>query len=121
MTKVNTIKQSKHIWLVSHIKKLGGCLALLLQPSEVGKLESHWADNKSTARVHNTNKLINHDLNNIDATTEKQKLFCVYYIQPYNATQSYLRAYHYKRSTANVEGSRLINSLVNTKPAKRMT
>ncbi|TNK90947.1 terminase small subunit [Fructilactobacillus sanfranciscensis] len=40
--------------------------------------------------------------------TETQKLFCVYYIQSYNATQSYLRAYHCKRSTANVEGSRLL-------------
>lgn len=36
--------------------------------------------------------------------TEKQRLFCVYYIQNFNATQAYLKAYGCSYTTANVEG-----------------
>lgn len=39
-----------------------------------------------------------------DELTEKQKLFCVYYVQSFNATQSYLKAYGGDYETANVEG-----------------
>lgn len=36
--------------------------------------------------------------------TEKQRLFCMYYIQNFNATQAYLKAYGCSYTTANVEG-----------------
>lgn len=36
--------------------------------------------------------------------TEKQRLFCVYYVQSFNATQSYLKAYGAEYEVANVEG-----------------
>lgn len=42
--------------------------------------------------------------------TEKQKLFCLYYIKNFNATQSYLKAYGCGYNTAGVEGYR---SLIN--------
>lgn len=38
--------------------------------------------------------------------TDKQKLFCVYYLQRYNATWAYQKAYGCGYSTAGVEGSR---------------
>lgn len=43
-----------------------------------------------------------------DTLTEKQKLFCLYYLQSFNATQSYLKAYKGTYGTAGVEGSRLL-------------
>lgn len=41
--------------------------------------------------------------------TDKQRLFCLYYIKSFNATQSYLKAYGCSYQVANVEGP---NSLV---------
>lgn len=39
-----------------------------------------------------------------DALTEKQKLFCLYYIKYYNATKAYQKAYECSYATANAEG-----------------
>lgn len=36
--------------------------------------------------------------------TDKQRLFCLYYIKTYNATRSYQKAYHCSYEVANVEG-----------------
>ena len=36
--------------------------------------------------------------------TDKQRLFCLYYIKTYNATRSYQRAYNCSYDVANVEG-----------------
>jgi phage terminase small subunit len=44
--------------------------------------------------------------------TEKQKLFCLYYIQNFNATQAYLKAYECSYNAAAVEGYK---SLINPK------
>jgi phage terminase small subunit len=38
--------------------------------------------------------------------TDKQKLFCLYYLKYYNATKAYKKAYDCSYSTANVEGSK---------------
>lgn len=41
--------------------------------------------------------------------TDKQKLFCIFYLQSFNATQAYLKAYGGKnKDTARVNGSRLL-------------
>ncbi|GEO70527.1 terminase small subunit [Levilactobacillus acidifarinae] len=40
--------------------------------------------------------------------TEKQKLFCLFYLQDFNATQAYMRAYKSGWKTANVNGSGLL-------------
>lgn len=42
--------------------------------------------------------------------TEKQKLFCVYFVSCHNATQAYLKAYGGKRTTAEVEGWKLLRN-----------
>ena len=39
-----------------------------------------------------------------DDLTDKQRLFCLYYIKTYNATRSYQRAYNCSYDVANVEG-----------------
>lgn len=47
--------------------------------------------------------------------TEKQRLFCVYYVQSFNATQSYLKAYGGDYGTANVNGpAMLVNTGIRT-------
>jgi phage terminase small subunit len=40
--------------------------------------------------------------------TEKQKLFCQFYINNFNATQAYIKAYQCQYATAHVEGSRTL-------------
>lgn len=43
-----------------------------------------------------------------DELTEKQRLFCIYYIKYFNATKAYQKAYESNYITANVNGSRLL-------------
>jgi phage terminase small subunit len=40
--------------------------------------------------------------------TEKQRLFCLYYIKNFNATQAYLKAYNSSYDVANAEGYKLL-------------
>ena len=40
--------------------------------------------------------------------TEKQKLFCVFYVQSFNATQAYLQAYGGSRNVAGISGHELL-------------
>lgn len=42
--------------------------------------------------------------------TDKQQLFCVYYVNTYNATTSYQKAYECNRETAMVNGSRMLRN-----------
>lgn len=48
----------------------------------------------------------------LDATglTEKQKLFCAYYLQRFNATWAYQKAYGSNYNTAMVEGNKLLRN-----------
>ncbi len=43
-----------------------------------------------------------------DNLTEKQRLFCIYYIKYFNATKAYQKAYECDYMTANANGSRLL-------------
>lgn len=43
-----------------------------------------------------------------DNLTDKQRLFCIYYIKYFNATKAYQKAYECNYITANVNGSRLL-------------
>lgn len=43
--------------------------------------------------------------------TDKQRLFCLYYIKSFNATQSYLKAYKCNYETALVAGPRLLGNV----------
>lgn len=49
--------------------------------------------------------------------TDKQRLFCLYYIKSFNATQAYRRVYECSEYTAQVNGSRMLN---NTKVKKEI-
>jgi phage terminase small subunit len=40
--------------------------------------------------------------------TDKQRLFCLYYVKCFNATKAYLKAYEGSYSVANVEGPKLL-------------
>lgn len=40
--------------------------------------------------------------------TNKQKLFCIYYVKYFNATRAYLEAYKSSYKTANASGSRML-------------
>lgn len=45
-----------------------------------------------------------------DELTDKQKLFCVYYMRDYNATHAYQKAYGGIYSTSMVQGSKLLSN-----------
>ena len=45
---------------------------------------------------------------NESGLNERQKLFCIYYIERFNATQSYLKAYRCSYATANTEAPKLL-------------
>ncbi|KAA0941608.1 terminase small subunit [Sporosarcina sp. ANT_H38] len=53
-----------------------------------------------------------------DDLTDKQRLFCIYYIKYFNATKAYQKAYECDYMTANANGSRL---LVNASIRKEIT
>ena len=49
-------------------------------------------------------------VDNNDDLTEKQRLFCVFYADTNNATQSYIKAHKCKKTTAMVEGFRTLRN-----------
>jgi phage terminase small subunit len=56
---------------------------------------------------------INEDIESVlknDKLTEKQKLFCIYYIENFNATKAYQRAYECSYATAMSEGSKSLRN-----------
>lgn len=48
-------------------------------------------------------------MNSDTQLTEKQKLFCLYYLQSFNGTQSYMKAYNAKKTTSVREASKLLS------------
>ncbi|WP_412762701.1 terminase small subunit [Priestia megaterium] len=54
-----------------------------------------------------------------DELTEKQRLFCLYYVKSFNATQSAIKA-GYAPESAHVEGSRLLRHAKVSKEIKRI-
>jgi phage terminase small subunit len=60
-------------------------------------------------KVHSVpNKNIDEESLPSDELTEKQRLFCMYYMKYYNATKSYQKAYECDYFTANANGSRML-------------
>lgn len=57
---------------------------------------------------------------NKNKLTAKQERFCQYYIQDFNATQSYLKAFNAKYNTAKVEACRLLTDPNIKKEIKRL-
>lgn len=53
--------------------------------------------------------------------TEKQRLFCVYYIEDFNATKAYQKAYGCSYDTARANGSKLLTNTNIKKETDRLT
>ena len=53
--------------------------------------------------------------------TEKQRLFCIYYIEDFNATKAYKKAYDCSYATAKVNGSKLLSNTNIKKEIDRLT
>lgn len=64
-------------------------------------------DNKKTKKV-TTKRSKKSEVVLNDELTEKQRLFCIYYIENFNATKAYQRAYDCDYQTANRCGPRLL-------------
>lgn len=64
---------------------------------------------KNVATQRNTEKAVRQIEENPDLN-EKQKLFCLYYSQSFNATQSYMKAYKVSRDTADANAYRLMGN-----------
>ena len=56
----------------------------------------------------------NHDAavyeNSNSELTEKEQEFCIFYVQSWNATQSYIKAFGSKYNTAMVEGCKILRN-----------
>ncbi|MGL5641225.1 MAG: terminase small subunit [Paraclostridium sp.] len=63
-------------------------------------------------------KPIEHEVKEVlenDELTDKQRLFCIYYIKCFNATKAYQKAYESDYTTANTNGPRLlVNACIKT-------
>lgn len=68
------------------------------------------ADRKSCNHKKALKNQLLDSVNSNDALTEKRRLFCIYYVNSYNATQSYLNAYGGTKTTAGVEGCKLLKN-----------
>lgn len=53
--------------------------------------------------------------------TEKQRLFCIYYIEDFNATKAYQKAYKCDYTTANSHGYKLLSNVVIKQEIDRLT
>lgn len=56
-----------------------------------------------------------------DGLTEKQRLFCIYYIENFNATKSYQKAYKCDYTTANAHGYKMLSNVVIKAEIERLT
>lgn len=66
--------------------------------------------NKKVAHKKEVPKAVE-SLNANEELTEAQKLFCLYYLQSFNATQSYMKAYQCSYETALASGPRLLGNV----------
>lgn len=83
--------------------------------------------NKKALKSNNKNKKekpiveeVKEVLKNADIT-DKQRLFCIYYIQCFNATKAYKKAYKCDYSTANTNGPRLLVNACIKEEIKKMS
>lgn len=62
------------------------------------------------AKKKNLNEKLFESVDSNSELNEKQKLFCVFYVQTFNATQSYLKAFGGNYDSASVFGYRLLRN-----------
>lgn len=75
--------------------------------SESKKNKSERSDKKRKGKRTSVDDGTRETLQNDDLTPERQ-MFCIYYSRTFNATQSYLNAFHCSYDTANAEGYKLL-------------
>lgn len=110
--------KARQIWLNSNVHKPLVDIAneLDVQPSQIRKWKSldHWEQNvKGNAPIEkerSLSKSVTKILENSNDTNDKQKMFAVYYLQRFNATWAYMKAYGANQSTAMVNGSKLLSN-----------
>ncbi|WP_076981431.1 terminase small subunit [Latilactobacillus sakei] len=85
------------------------------------KQRNNWQRGPTQKGVHTKNKKGAHKVEKVepriieevsanDELNDQQKLFCLYYIQRFNATWAYMQAYGVDYRTANVNGPRLLGN-----------
>lgn len=76
------------------------------------KQRNNWQRGPTQKGVHTKNKKgapkIVESLSANDGLNDQQKMFCLYYLQRFNATWAYMQAYDADYDTARVNGSRLL-------------
>lgn len=112
--------KAQQIWLNSNGHKPLVDIAneLDVRPSQIRKWKSldHWEQNaKGNAPIEKERSLLNSKsvtkiLESSNDTNDKQKMFAVYYLQRFNATWAYMKAYGANQSTAMVNGSKLLSN-----------
>ncbi|MGV3337007.1 terminase small subunit [Latilactobacillus curvatus] len=85
------------------------------------KQRNNWQRGPTQKRVHTKSKKGAHIVEKVapriieeisanDELNDQQKLFCLYYVQRFNATWAYMQAYGVDYRTANVNGPRLLGN-----------
>lgn len=93
---INTVKSWKKRYKWSRNKKTG---------YKKGCTQNKKGAHKNEAVVEEVNQVIKND-----RLTDKQRLFCVYYVRCFNATKAYQKAYECNYETAVVNGSRMLGN-----------
>jgi phage terminase small subunit len=86
----------------------------------VPKKESERTNNteRSEKRLEQREPTFNLEVEN-DELTDKQRLFCIYYVKCFNATQAAIKS-GYSPDTAHVQGSRLLSNVKVSEEIKRL-
>lgn len=111
-------EKARQIWLDSNGQKplVDIATELDVRPSQIRKWKSldHWEQNvKGNAPIKKERSLSNSVtkiLENSNDTNDKQKMFAVYYLQRFNATWAYMKAYGTNYETARRNASRLLTN-----------
>lgn len=112
-------EKARQIWLDSNGQKPLVEIAneLDVRPSQIRKWKSldHWEQGvKGNAPIKKERSLSNSVtkiLENSNDTNDKQKMFAVYYLQRFNATWAYMKAYGVNYNTATASGPRLLGNV----------
>lgn len=70
----------------------------------------HTKSKKGAHKVEKVAPKIIEEISSNDGLNDQQKLFCLYYVQRFNATWAYMQAYGVDYRTANVNGPRLLGN-----------
>lgn len=82
------------------------------------------APNKKVTKKRATKQAVNDEVESVlenAEPTEKQRLFCIYYIEDFNATKAYQKAYKCDYTTANSHGYKLLYNVVIKQEIDRLT